>query len=102
TPRRLRAPTLFPYPTLFRSHHPARPEIDQRASFEGSRRQRLGVEAPGHAAQARFEVGVGRWEVVRDEFDRARPELLAEEPVAEIDRKSTRLNSSHVKISYAV
>src|SRR5437868_10649602 len=73
--------TLFPYTTLFRSLHLAARERRLR----GRRRLRRGS---GRAAprRARRAVSLGR-----------RAELRAPE-----DRKSTRLNSSHVSISYAV
>src|SRR2546426_7028892 len=67
--------TLFPYTTLFRSHV-------HRAAFEAHEarpRQPAQLLVGGLAAQ------------VRERGD----ELLA-------DRKSTRLNSSHLVISYAV
>src|SRR5690349_23726060 len=65
--------TLFPYTTLFRSH-----------------RQQLHRGRRLHPARP----GAGRAGRVRD-----RP-AAAEH--AGLDRKSTRLNSSHVEISYAV
>src|SRR3989442_6441528 len=73
--------TLFPYTTLFRS---------QRPPAQGDRRDRP------RGGPARREVhphrGEGRG-----------PRLGAGElPVVQVDRKSTRLNSSHVRISYAV
>src|SRR5256885_5081808 len=68
--------TLFPYTTLFRS-------------------QRLGQDAhiayPRRLAPAATRRGVTRWRAVR-----------ATEPTGRGDRKSTRLNSSHLVISYAV
>src|SRR5437660_9502699 len=63
--------TLFPYTTLFRSHH-ARQFHARRSPAGGVRR---------------------RWEI---HLRLLRPCHLRE------DRKSTRLNSSHVAISYAV
>src|SRR5437660_7077781 len=60
--------TLFPYTTLFRSHHPP---IVHSKIWPGARRYGW----------------VSAW---RRSFDTRR------------DRKSTRLNSSHVAISYAV
>src|SRR3712207_7407529 len=71
--------TLFPYTTLFRSHRPQQ---------QLCRRSR-GVLVPPEA------VGAKRIDEERDargETDGARGE----------DRKSTRLNSSHANISYAV
>src|SRR5690606_41762956 len=74
--------TLFPYTTLFRSALLAPP----RARAGRRRRLRRGqagrARASPHGADAR---------------DRGR--LAARR---KLDRKSTRLNSSHVKISYAV
>src|SRR5690606_41685181 len=83
-------PTLFPYTTLFRSHHPGsgsgchHPEPGSRGVPLRFGIPAAGVRraAGGHdAAPASGAVGT-----------RKLPE----------DRKSTRLNSSHVKISYAV
>src|SRR2546422_8180167 len=67
--------TLFPYTTLFRS-------VLRLEQFRlRGREQRLGdVEAGRHEAE----------------------EALVPRPLALVDRKSTRLNSSHGYISYAV
>src|SRR2546428_9488875 len=66
--------TLFPYTTLFRSPEGAN-------GHEGSRaRQRAATGGPG---------GIGSAQ-------------RAAKPRASTDRKSTRLNSSHDQISYAV
>src|SRR2546430_8918062 len=71
--------TLFPYTTLFRSR-------DSR--FKRADRDRYVV----------LEVTL---RLARDQKPRIRyPEL--QRAVAELDRKSTRLNSSHSQISYAV
>src|SRR5437870_8898527 len=67
--------TLFPYTTLFRSHH-----------HHSSRRHR-----PGRGKRAQ-SFALGHLYDLHDPSDRA----------AARDRKSTRLNSSHVAISYAV
>src|SRR5437899_7951747 len=64
--------TLFPYTTLFRSR-------------QGSHQPQLGDDAPGQEARDRRRCRV-----------RARRRSLAS------DRKSTRLNSSHLGSSYAV
>src|SRR3712207_7638355 len=74
--------TLFPYTTLFRSGVPARAVS---AGLDAAVRVRLltgGTIGPGA-------------EGVMDSFERLRAEVSA-------DRKSTRLNSSHANISYAV
>src|SRR3989442_8927199 len=72
--------TLFPYTTLFRSH----------------RRAGLAVP-PAHDVR---RVGEPRARRAR----RGEPRDPVEEPAlgTRSDRKSTRLNSSHVRISYAV
>src|SRR5690606_41612759 len=85
--------TLFPYTTLFRSR-PMHMQV-------GSRQRR-----PGEAR--RRAVDIPQWPGVVRGGDRAAVELVrgrgraffSEQAVR--DRKSTRLNSSHVKISYAV
>src|SRR2546422_7718864 len=66
--------TLFPYTTLFRSVVEVRPEVRELEVAERQRRRILSVAGDG--AGARIETGR--------------------------DRKSTRLNSSHGYISYAV
>src|SRR3712207_8330210 len=80
--------TLFPYTTLFRSHgRPLAegPEPRQRpGERDGPPRQR--ARAPLHRPARRDPAALARDEAGR----RGR------------DRKSTRLNSSHANISYAV
>src|SRR3712207_8187635 len=74
--------TLFPYTTLFRSCPRHRPQ------------QRIRV-AP--AEQGGADPLAGERDQARD-----RQEALLAEQRGELDRKSTRLNSSHANISYAV
>src|SRR5947209_13419128 len=80
--------TLFPYTTLFRSvdtrqgaERPRRPGAPRAELLPGARAR--------HAAGQVLEAGLSDGGVLRA---RARQE----------DRKSTRLNSSHANISYAV
>src|SRR3712207_7463008 len=93
--------TLFPYATLYRSvvdlAHAGTPVVGP-ARFEGG-----GVErADGRAAvRPKGHVDAG----LRRSSSRADPEervLRAESADTGKDRKSTRLNSSHANISYAV
>src|SRR3712207_8244320 len=81
--------TLFPYTTLFRSGH--------QAELGPLRMQRLRTR--GRVVARRGEPG----HRLLQHLDR---QALAAEPVARRlerrDRKSTRLNSSHANISYAV
>src|SRR5258708_21825030 len=84
--------TLFPYTTLFRSHS-GDPEV------HGAKEVPVGEIEGLPIRTAEGEVGCLRLAV-----DDA-PELLAlriQNPDATRDRKSTRLNSSHQIISYAV
>src|SRR3712207_7533191 len=75
--------TLFPYTTLFRSVAAAVGEHHVEEHEVGHLPVRLG-------------------ERVGDSAGHARVEPLAIEGFREGDRKSTRLNSSHANISYAV
>src|SRR5688500_19393473 len=94
-PRRPPTPTLFPYTTLFRSHalEHAQPEpIDAECGAF----QRLLEDV-----DLLVEVPARRHGV--DGHETCQPVVHA--PVADVareDRKSTRLNSSHLVISYAV
>src|SRR2546430_9604589 len=74
--------TLFPYTTLFRSE-PCEKDRDERIDVEEVREddQRVAAEPDVSLLTDRHEAAVAR---------------------EEIDRKSTRLNSSHSQISYAV
>src|SRR3712207_9253218 len=94
--------TLFPYTTLFRSPSPRLRAARRRARPDGGRR----------AAMAEFAPVVARARA-RDARDRdlGAHSLVGRGPVAADarvncvdgrDRKSTRLNSSHANISYAV
>src|SRR3712207_8235954 len=80
--------TLFPYTTLFRSAEPPRRVHDVRRGAEQDdgvdvvARGRLLERDPSHHLGALAE--------------HARPAAVG------VDRKSTRLNSSHANISYAV
>src|SRR3712207_8527212 len=81
--------TLFPYTTLFRSdveRHGPRTlcAVEQQRDVRGQRVER------------RRDVAVHPADV------RARDELRPRTDVRGQDRKSTRLNSSHANISYAV
>src|SRR3712207_8999151 len=79
--------TLFPYTTLFRSE-------------ERERRVRAAHERI--AARVAVELRLG-WELTpSDELLREDLRRYALEGVDAVDRKSTRLNSSHANISYAV
>src|SRR5256885_6875146 len=83
--------TLFPYTTLFRSRHCGEPATPSRATgghpaprepLPAEVRHRDGSDHPGPLSRG--------------------PRLPRGVPLAREDRKSTRLNSSHLVISYAV
>src|SRR5690349_23663093 len=81
---------LFPYTTLFRSRTLRREEpIDAPVAGQQVAEPAAGTD-PEHEAMLADSVGLALL-VVLDTL-----------PPAERDRKSTRLNSSHVEISYAV
>src|SRR5690606_41531313 len=87
--------TLFPYTTLFRS------KICYESAFPEFMAGAIGADAPGKVIVI---LSQDSW------FGRSRQPyqhlwqsaLRAVENRVPVDRKSTRLNSSHVKISYAV
>src|SRR5256885_14054835 len=94
--------TLFPYTTLFRSERPAgagrsagaQPDQPEHRVDDGvSRKKRRVGDGRGRAPAGRLP----------DQADHRGRAAHAPEPrVAQEDRKSTRLNSSYLVISYAV
>src|SRR5205085_10350180 len=101
TLQRPHSSTLFPYTTLFRSLEelgsaavvgPGRDECGKAVAPRGVS---VSVRSDVDALSARsFNLGDG--------FRHASPGGLAGKPSWGRDRKSTRLNSSHSQISYAV
>src|SRR3712207_7355491 len=77
--------TLFPYTTLFRSRAPA-PGADEE------------VERLHAQVAALTQLLIARGIITAEELAR----LIAAGEAGGEDRKSTRLNSSHANISYAV
>src|SRR5437899_5077041 len=92
--RRSPRSTLFPYTTLFRSHRaPLRAFPDLARPGE---QLRLAAAQPMHRHQ--HELAIER---VDDRGPLERDRVVRHQLV-QADRKSTRLNSSHLGISYAV
>src|SRR5690606_40148165 len=90
-PRSPPSSTLFPYTTLFRS--PERGVVVEP-------RPGLHPHRVGHAVRADVRQ---RLEREGPQLERPRQVVVVERRLEDGgDRKSTRLNSSHVKISYAV
>src|SRR5256885_12757539 len=88
--------TFFPYPTLFRSE---RPDSDYRRSQRCARRAAFAGKASGRRTlSGRQRQGAS----IRRSSTRLRHRSDLPGGVAARDRKSTRLNSSHLVISYAV
>src|SRR3712207_7295105 len=84
--------TLFPYTTLFRSR-------EKQDGADGRRVDLRAAPGAGAAPLSRDRPGGGGG---RPQGRLQRPHLLREDLQARLDRKSTRLNSSHANISYAI
>src|SRR5256885_5876670 len=110
--------TLFPYTTLFRSHHAVaegvlgvQPQMNETVwhrSVPAQRTERAAVQARGRAPLKGAEVRGGAVAFVRRELETRIAGIerfhhgIAVYLRQDRDRKSTRLNSSHLVISYAV
>src|SRR3712207_8373576 len=81
--------TLFPYTTLFRSAS----ANEARPSFQCVQKRKEGHDYSVDAREGLFYIRSN---------DQATNFKLCVAPIADPDRKSTRLNSSHANISYAV
>src|SRR3712207_8010151 len=84
--------TLFPYTTLFRSAPNSPTALKEIANEERKKEKGIIKGVPGRPLP-------GRGLAVESEADRLGRGVKAKKG---IDRKSTRLNSSHANISYAV
>src|SRR5256885_13241606 len=91
--------TLFPYTTLFRSpsEPPKHEHVDRPCGEPGQdgRDERGGQQLPAERERAGGRAGPGERDDDQRDVGAPREELG-------VDRKSTRLNSSHLVISYAV
>src|SRR2546430_9206200 len=86
--------TLFPYTTLFRSLHLAvREQLAVQERHDQIDQTILGLAQPENAADIRMVESHGEPGLAPQPLHRA---------AVGGDRKSTRLNSSHSQISYAV
>src|SRR5256885_2759961 len=92
--RRPPRPPLFPYPPLSRS------ALATAAAIATVAIAGMGAKPPAPLAPAQDQpISAGAWNPADSASDSAGGGDLAEQPT---DRKSTRLNSSHLVISYAV
>src|SRR2546430_17737203 len=94
--------TLFPYTTLFRS-----PVADLLAGGEAVLVRELEMDTTVDAALARLlrrspEALIAPRHAGKARRGGAEGVVVAKECTEHLDRKSTRLNSSHSQISYAV
>src|SRR5256885_17173701 len=94
--------TLFPYTTLFRSYGLSQTlarlgeAAKSREYLEKSSALRKATDEQARRVRANFDsLAVTRQSVARTHTDVGRVYMV-------LDRKSTRLNSSHLVISYAV
>src|SRR5207253_10403944 len=93
--------TLFPYTTLFRSFvvvHPFDAHADDTLDMKAALDTRLAYVVTG-ISEVDDMSGAGLYGLGL--ALKARTSYEPQDPVG-VDRKSTRLNSSHVAISYAV
>src|SRR5699024_12854999 len=97
----LASPTLFPYPTLFRSG----------LQYEVLNAGEEGAESPTleDTVEVHYQGSLVDGTVFDSSIERDKPAVFGLKHIIPgwqealpIDRKSTRLNSSHVSISYAV
>src|SRR3712207_6988675 len=86
--------TLFPYTTLFRSSSKSDAAL-------GTSLESIGYVVKRMDAHTFERKDVRRWKACVERGARLRADLLVL-PTNGKDRKSTRLNSSHANISYAV
>src|SRR5947209_11357561 len=88
--------TLFPYTTLFRSCPQCQSQQTEICTFRT--REHPVASADSHSGEERMALrstgGAHGWECSRS--------TNCHQPTSCQDRKSTRLNSSHANISYAV
>src|SRR3712207_9541231 len=94
--------TLFPYTTLFRS----RAEVVEQAPrghFLLGQLPRRDFLLDGSAEKLLLRQAINRKQTLElRELERSDPFACLERADGLLDRKSTRLNSSHANISYAV
>src|SRR5690606_39990347 len=94
--------TPFPYTTLFRSTSQQQREGGRHARKPGDLFILHALQRGLRKGQRIFQQQLGTRDEVAVEHGVAIGEMERQTTQHLVDRKSTRLNSSHVKISYAV
>src|SRR5256885_12063630 len=92
--------TLFPYTTLFRSM-----VLLANRLAAGDLTQTIRItrkDVVGDLQKALSQLNVNLLSIVRDAREESDKMQISSREIAQGDRKSTRLNSSHLVISYAV
>src|SRR3712207_7537370 len=87
--------TLFPYTTLFRSTPPVGEERVRECAWEPCTSFRIPKDWVSG-------VYLGKLSAVKHRYQSYVVFIVRDDRPADLDRKSTRLNSSHANISYAV
>src|SRR5688572_32238401 len=87
--------TFFPYTTLFRSRRRGKQHSAPEVEHQVHRHRDDAIDTQLIARKQAVENGAGT-------ENKEHPRLSAASGEVEEDRKSTRLNSSHSQISYAV
>src|SRR5205814_8792614 len=100
--RRPPTSTLFPYTTLFRSHQDdvtLKGIADQIKKYETQLNQ---IMSKKEFDALQHEIAHGKEQASQLEDQILQTLTDIDDQTAQLDRKSTRLNSSHLGISYAV
>src|SRR5437588_749386 len=92
-------PTLFPYTTLFRS---IRQAIANRDDARNAFKRADQLHGRGLMSQVDYDTSETRLKVAEANYQAAIDGVRSLKASLQEDRKSTRLNSSHTVISYAV
>src|SRR5207253_10809193 len=92
--------TLFPYTTLFRS--PSKDDLAELKRKLGSELVIMDLTASPEEKSVCRELGITYDERTPLVPESGQPIPISRLKIVSSDRKSTRLNSSHVAISYAV
>src|SRR3712207_9163223 len=94
--------TLFPYTTLFRSFNYGRNPLDDEFLVGNSLGTEMHASLGGSYVHGRWDFDVAYMYGLPYRVEQFGIRSNSEQHFLYLDRKSTRLNSSHANISYAV